>query len=658
MTQQIGLFDIGNTHITEYIDYNKASHLLGVSVATLRNWVKANHIKPAINGTRKPLFKNEDILILKGKLAEGTFDRLKNRANKRNSKSTFIPVEYLHNKDNYEKIERIIALVNSYKIPIQTAMLLLSLTLLKKSNLILNDLAITKDITSLRFKNKNIEKVIFEWLAEYPISDLSDYKEILTIYLPEEKDLLGIVYQSLIEEGNKAQGGSYYTPAKVIDLIIKEHNTTFTSNSTVLDPCCGTGQFLLSFAEIIKEPSSLWGYDIDKIAVHIARVNLLLAYPTKDFYPNIFCKNTLEADIDVEFDVVATNPPWGYHFSNDELFKLNRLYPTISSKEAFSYFLLKGLKLLKANGKLFFVLPEAILKVRQHNDIRSHILNKTKILNISHLGNVFSKVLSPVILLTLEKSDTKDNQVQIKNKSGAYLVNQSRFLINNFYVIDTEIAEDDSKIIAKVYQKQHLTLEGNANWALGIVTGNNKALLSSTKDGANEGILKGSDIKKYYFNEPLSFITFNPQKLQQTAPEWKYRAKEKLIYKFISDTLTFAYDKKQTLTLNSANILIPKFDNYSIKLVLAFLNSTLFQYLYKKKFNTIKVLRGDLEKLPFPIVKDGMASKIIQLTDRLIVRDMDYVEIEDKLKELDSLIFSIFDIDEGESRYIKESIKH
>ena len=68
----------------------------------------------------------------------------------------------------------------------------------------------------------------------------------------------------------------------------------------------------------------------------------------------------------------------------------------------------------------------------------------------------------------------------------------------------------------------------------------------------------------------------------------------------VGTSTVFAYDNKQRLFLNSANILIPKLEGYTIKEVMAFLNSELFEYIYLKKFNEIKILKGNLMELPFP----------------------------------------------------------
>ena len=132
-------------------------------------------------------------------------------------------------------------------------------------------------------------------------------------------------------------------------------------------------------------------------------------------------------------------------------------------------------------------------------------------------------------------------------------------------------------IFEKVFALNFVTLKDNAEWALGVVTGDNKKFISGSKVKGSEPILTGKDIKRFITKEAENFIVFEPKLFQQVAPEEKYRAKEKLLYKFISKELVMAYDANQTLTLNSANILIPTVPDYPIKTILALFNSTLYQ---------------------------------------------------------------------------------
>ncbi len=193
------------------------------------------------------------------------------------------------------------------------------------------------------------------------------------------------------------------------------------------------------------------------------------------------------------------------------------------------------------------------------------------------------------------------------------------------------------------------TLKNNADWALGIVTGDNKKFIKNTRDEGYEEIFKGKDINKYSLSDASNYIKFEPEKFQQVAPVEKYRANEKLIYKFISNKLVFAYDDEQKLTVNSANILIPKLNNCPTKVVLALLNSSLYQFIYLKKFNTIKVLRGNLEELPLPEFSKATISEIVSLVDEVQINEIEITVI-------DNYIFDLFNITKIEKDHIKNSI--
>ena len=69
-------------------------------------------------------------------------------------------------------------------------------------------------------------------------------------------------------------------------------------------------------------------------------------------------------------------------------------------------------------------------------------------------------------------------------------------------------------------------LADHADFALGIVTGNNKKFLSAEKTEHSEMVLKGTDICKYHINPVKQYLRFEPEQFQQVAPLEIYRAPE------------------------------------------------------------------------------------------------------------------------------------
>ncbi len=645
---------------TKTIDLEEAGTLLGVSGATIRNWIRHSYITPENTTNKKMVFKHAEIQELKNKIESGEISRLSKRANKRNSSNTFIPDEYADNDEVYVLVKEIIDIYRSNDLNKDSVIFSLLLNVLKNVGLV--EYPTTFDISKITFKSKTVEQELSWWLknAQHNLAS-NNYSDLLNIDLPKVNDIVGLIYQSLSNEGDKAEGGSYYTPKVVVDEAVERY---IKQDLLVLDPCCGTGQFLLSASKKIKNPSNIWGFDIDEKAVRIARLNLLAQYPREDFVPNIFHRNTLLSSRGLfgndtpEFDVVITNPPWGVHFSSSEIRELGALYPYINSNEAFSYFIARGLEFLKEGGVLSYILPESILNVKSHRDIREILLTKTRIKKVKHLDRVFKNVFTPVIRLDVAKLTPEDtDEFEVEKAELKHTIKQSRLKNNNDYLFDVFNGDQELGIFEKVYSVDHTTLKNNAEWALGVVTGDNKKHLKETKSSEFEPILTGKEIKRFIVAQPKNFIKFEPGKFQQVAPEYKYRVPEKLIYKFISKDLVFSYDNQQTLTLNSANILIPEVENYPVKTILALFNSSLYQFIYQKKFGAIKILRSDLEQLPLPILPANQHERLNLLVERLLDTDLGLEERKSEYLKLDNAILSLFSLSKVEQEYIRSNVK-
>lgn len=629
------------------LSVNEAAEIVGVSTATMRNWAKAGHITPI---EQRPLsFLNHDVNKLKNRLTNGSLQKLINRANKANSTANILPSEYVSNGIFLDNIKTIKAFINEKKLNINSVLFVATIKLLVSENeLVFDENKSLFSVNSFQnWKRHSVKVEVENWLKELSHTEQGDYANLYDLIVLIADDFLGLLYQCLSSEGSKSNKGSYYTPLKLITDSLRDIKKNL--NDTFLDPCCGTGNYLISAAKVLQlQPKKIFGFDIDSLAVKIARINLLLAYPHIDFSPNIYCLDSLNelATGDIfcktnhflnSIDVIATNPPWGAS-KNDSI-------------ETFSLFLQKSLQLLKDNGQLSFILPESILNVKTHSSIRNTLLTQGKILKITKLGRQFTGVFTPVIRLDFVKtSKNTDTFVTVQNEHNVIHIEQNRFLTNQNYVFDIDVSNDEAELLKKIYAVPHNTLFQHAEWALGIVTGDNKKHLSDAKRQDFEPILRGTEIQKFSVSESKFFLNFEPKNFQQVAPERFFRMPEKLIYRFISKTLTFAYDDKQRLTLNSANILIPKIPNISLKVALGYLNSSLFQYLFQKQFATHKVLRGDLEKLPFPILSASKHNEIEKMVEQVLNDRNTYIE-------LDALIFSTFNLSNSEITTIQKELK-
>lgn len=184
-------------------------------------------------------------------------------------------------------------------------------------------------------------------------------------------------------------------------------------------------------------------------------------------------------------------------------------------------------------------------------------------------------------------------------------------------------------------------LKNNAVFAVGIITGNNKGFIKSEHLSGTEPILKGTDIGKYKINDVHNFIHYDRSIFQQSAPPEIYRAKEKILYRYISNTPVFAYDNQQLLPLNSCNVLIPQIDKLDIKYILAILNSSVAEFFFSKTFNSVKMLKLHIEALPIPVPTTQQQAKIISLVDEILNNPTEATIIQNELNSIVKKLYKL-----------------
>lgn len=640
----------------QVLSSSETARMLGISVTSVRNWVRHGFISSVSAGSEF-LFLRDDVVSLRSRIESGELHRLSSRANKTGSSKTFVPDELFENEEDRSKVSSLASMIIESGIDLSSAMFAVSLSLLAKKGMLGQaspESFLHPDCPSIRGR-KNLTALLRAWRNKSAGSlNAVILCDIIRYDIPDQNNITGVIYQSILAEGEKSKLGSYYTPDKITSEIAERMHSR---GKLFLDPCCGTGQFLIAFAEKYGTAENIWGIDIDPVAVNLAKVNLMLMFPGQDTRLNIFCNDSLinynerllfdDIDSLPEFDVIATNPPWGSHYKKDELPRIAFYYPEITSGESFSWFLVKSVRMLKETGALCFIMPESVMNVRMHSDIRRFMINSCSVTRIEHRHRLFKNVFSPAVIVDINRAPGS-GPVEVLLKDEKYSLEPERFRKNRDMVFDINLSPEDEKIINKIYSTRHVTLEGRATWALGIVTGNNGLFVSDKRADGYEPVIKGKDIEPFRILECDSFIKFESGKFQQCAPEKVFRCSEKLLYRYISDRLVFAHDCCGRLTLNSANILIPEIPGMPMKYVMGLFNSTVYQFIFKKKFNSLKVLRSHIEELPVPVISRSEMDDFMKVVEQM--------EQGASVDELDRMVCRVLGLNGDETRHIKNSL--
>lgn len=556
-------------------------------------------------------------------------ERLQARANKTSSKRRIVPLEYLTNRRNLSRLQQLLALLAGKDCRLPDVLFSLGRNLLRRKNIL---------------DRPHVQAV----LADYPWQVIA---ELETYPLPEDEfDFLGLLYQCLKSEGEKNRQGSYYTPLPLIRQLLQE--VSCPEHADWLDPCCGSGAFLL--AAPVRRPQQLTGIDIDELAVMLAKINLLLKFPEQEFSPRIFCRNFLHPWPDellagsglhtgLQYDCIVSNPPWGACLPSRTGAAVN-----LPAEETFSSMLQQSYRLLRPGGELHFLLPESALQIKAHREFRRFLLQDCRLHKISVFRNRFAGVSSRSIGVSISRNPPGAEFCFCRG--GASISVSRKTILEDEQLRVQFLSFQDRRILSALYERQAATLAGST-WGLGIVTGDNRSKLRDFGGEGWEAVYTGREISEYQLHPPRKFIRFDRSQLQQAAPDWLYRAPVKLVYKFISPRPVFTCDQGQHLFLNSANMLIPAIPGLACLTVLAFLNSLLFRYIYQKQFTDLKVLQGNLLRLPFPAVPSRQDRCLSQLAQRILEGEADCrAELEDQ-------VFTAFAVPDRDRDYILKQLQ-
>lgn len=616
---------MSNLVLSHNLNFANTAKDLNISPATLRNWIKQGVITS---------LSEKDINDFKKKLKNNQIDRLNSRANKFNNQQKNSHTELLTNKDN---VKVMMTLCDQFLEHKKLFWLALYVYQLKKYKII---------NSNLNLLNSKIKKELLCWGINYKGSDFKNTLNIIEkSNLDFQDNLLGFAYQYSSLIGDKQKKGAYYTPTKVIQKIL---NSNISQLGHYFDPCCGAGNFIV---EVYKHYQKCgfknahnWvgGCDLDLDAVLIARANLTCASRGKaNSLEKIYCANYLTFDEGLnKYDYIFTNPPWGAELDDLAIQQLQQKNNLIKTKEIFSFFLLSAVQNLKKSARLSFVLPHSFLNVKAHAEIRREIFSKYKIESIVNIDEKFSGVLtSSIILNVTNELPAIDHSIKIY-ADKIFKIKLSMLLNDPSCTVSLSNCEEAQKILHLIELNSNASLKNNANWILGVVTGNNKKFISPKKLNGAIPVVAGQDISNYKIAKKLNYLVSDFSRFQQMSAIEKYQQKPKLLYRFISKNLVFAIDRQGLVSLNSANAVLPLLKNYNCEVLCAIFNSKLAQFYFQKKYNSFKVLRSHLEAFPLPCYNPVLFLELAQLVQQL----EDNLTHQNILK-IDKLVFQLYGLE-------------
>jgi type I restriction-modification system DNA methylase subunit len=403
-----------------------------------------------------------------------------------------------------------------------------------------------------------------------------------------DADILGTIYEQYLghilrktekratvteNHAHRKEQGIYYTPIYIVKYIVDETLGELLKNKKidvekikVLDPACGSGSFLIKAFDELNEyykehdenykqtqldlesgipfktksrilQNNIFGVDLDKQAVEIAQLNLLLKIAEKGhrlplLEQNIKKGNSLIDDQKIVgsvsfnwkqefkmimdeggFDVVIGNPPYVRQEELTEIKPyLEANYKTYQgTADLFVYFFEKELNILKENGYFGMIVSNKWLKAGYGQNLRN-FLAQFWIEGFIDFGDlkVFADATTYPCIIIIRKIEKQNPKIKVCLVKGLNFASLDSYVKENSFVVDQNQLDNNGwnfqnisidKILEKIKSNSVPLQEYiKADVYRGIVTGLGKAfeIDRETRDRLVNEDKKSSEIIKPY----------------------------------------------------------------------------------------------------------------------------------------------------------------
>lgn len=232
---------------------------------------------------------------------------------------------------------------------------------------------------------------------------------------------------------NKELEGVHFTPSFITRSIVEESLRKFDFTGLqeikILDPACGSGEFLKEALRQIIEIHTdfkglikLYGWDKSVTAIQVARFSLHFEknqYSLRAIEIEVIEKDSLEDDWGI-FDIILMNPPfvsWELlSIATQEKVQAVLEQHSVNRPNLASPFFYKAIKSLKPEGVLGCVLPYSIFNADSYKSLREFSLQNLSIDLIGKLGNLnlfYNAVVDAGVFITQKRDGNINNSAVI-----------------------------------------------------------------------------------------------------------------------------------------------------------------------------------------------------------------------------------------------------
>lgn len=222
----------------------------------------------------------------------------------------------------------------------------------------------------------------------------------MTTYSQLSKDIT-----KQLTKKEKKDNGIYFTPPSTVNKNIRYLKKLNMNFERILEPSCGTGEFLNALSSQLPESSI--------VAVEKNNTIYDSLQNQSPEHIQIYNDDFITRNIDDKFNLIIGNPPY-FVLKKKDIPSIYNDYYT-GRPNIFIIFIIKSLSLLAEDGILSFVLPKGFTNCLYYDNTRKFINENYTILNIENCDDKYIETKQETITFVIQnKKPQKKNKFVLK----------------------------------------------------------------------------------------------------------------------------------------------------------------------------------------------------------------------------------------------------
>lgn len=283
-----------------------------------------------------------------------------------------------------------------------------------------------KDSSYSKYMDDAIFKLPTPLLLSKVVDSLDDiYSMMANVH---NTDIRGDVYEYLLSKiSQSGLNGQFRTPRHIIKMMVSLMQPK--PDDVICDPACGTGGFLVTTGEYLKESHKeeiffnkqkkdhymnhmFFGYDMDRTMLRIGAMNMMthgIENPFIEYRDSLSDQNP---DKD-KYTLILANPPFKGSLDSDTV--STDLLKVCKTKKTELLFLALMLRMLKIGGRCAVIVPDGVLfgSSNAHKAIRKELIEKHRLEAVismpSGVFKPYAGVSTGVLIFTKTNHGGTDN---------------------------------------------------------------------------------------------------------------------------------------------------------------------------------------------------------------------------------------------------------